>query len=170
MNNKCLHLKLRTKKGKRYFYCSRKRAIIELSSCYGCINKEYKKVAKNTLKITNKTYSTLKAKTPLKKKNHYNQEKKRYSILTNDLKHCIECGQTEVNIHEVYFGRNRQSSIKCGFCVPLCQSEHHNQIDCKGIHFDNELDLKYKKLMQMKFEETHTREEFFDIIGKNYLD
>lgn len=57
MNNKCLHLKLRTKKGKRYFYCSRKRAVIEITDCYGCVNKEYKKVAKMVVKTRLKPIS-----------------------------------------------------------------------------------------------------------------
>ena len=50
MLNKCLHFRLRKKQGKAYCYCTKKRATIELSSCYGCVNKEYKKVAKMVAK------------------------------------------------------------------------------------------------------------------------
>ena len=38
-----------------------------------------------------------------------------------------------------------------------------------GIHFDKEFDLRVKRLCQKKFEETHTREEFIALIGRNYL-
>ena len=68
MNNKCLHLKLRTKKGQRYFYCSRKHTVIEISSCYGCINKEYKKAAKMASKARIKPIS--KKRTRVSKKTY----------------------------------------------------------------------------------------------------
>jgi hypothetical protein len=29
--------------------------------------------------------------------------KKRYSIITDDLTHCIECGRTDVELHEVWY-------------------------------------------------------------------
>lgn len=40
----------------------------------------------------------------------------------------------------------------------------------EGVHFNRELDLKLKRECQEKFEETHSREEFMKIIGKNYLE
>ncbi len=48
--NCCINLKLRTKKGVKYFYCVRKRAVVELKSCFSCSYKEMKKVAKMTSK------------------------------------------------------------------------------------------------------------------------
>lgn len=50
MLNGCLYLRKRQKKGQTYFYCFKKRAIIDISCCYGCVNKEYKKVAKMVTK------------------------------------------------------------------------------------------------------------------------
>ena len=38
-----------------------------------------------------------------------------------------------------------------------------------GVHFNKKLDLKLKQDCQRKFEETHSREEFLEIIGRNYL-
>ena len=38
-----------------------------------------------------------------------------------------------------------------------------------GVHFNRALDLALKVECQRKFEETHTREEFMKLIGKNYL-
>lgn len=38
-----------------------------------------------------------------------------------------------------------------------------------GIHFNKEFDVYVKKECQRKYEETHTREEFIKLIGRNYL-
>ena len=94
---------------------------------------------------------------------------KRYSILTNDMKKCYLTGTTQnIHIHEIYFGSaNRKKSIEHGFCVPL-KAELHN-MSSNGVHFNHELDLRLKRECQAKFEETHTREEFIRIIGRNYL-
>lgn len=47
----------------------------------------------------------------------------------------------------------------------------HNQSN-DGVHGKNghELDIKLKQDCQRKYEETHSREEFIELIGKNYLD
>lgn len=39
-----------------------------------------------------------------------------------------------------------------------------------GPHQDRQTDLLLKRVCQRKFEETHSREEFMEIIGRNYLD
>lgn len=92
---------------------------------------------------------------------------KRYSIL-HDMEYCYVCGCPKECIHEVYEGKNRQNSIKHGFCIGLC-NKHHNMSDY-SVHFNRQLALKIKKEMQMKYEETHSREDFMCIIGRNYLD
>lgn len=92
---------------------------------------------------------------------------KRYSIL-HSMEYCYICGKKKECIHEVYEGRNRQNSIKNGFCIGLC-NEHHNMSNY-SVHFNKDLQLKVKRDMQKKYEETHTREEFMNIIGRNYLD
>jgi hypothetical protein len=38
-----------------------------------------------------------------------------------------------------------------------------------GVHFNRELDLKLKRACQAKYEETHSREEFIALIGRNYI-
>ena len=57
MINKCLCLRYRKKQGKIYCYCTKKRAVIELFECKGCVNKEYKEVSKKAIKMQNKTYN-----------------------------------------------------------------------------------------------------------------
>ena len=95
--------------------------------------------------------------------------KKNESIMQEE-KCCYVCGGT-YNIHEhhVFEGTGRRKmSEKNGFKVWLC-GYHHNLSD-EGIHFNKELDRRVKAECQAKFEETHTREEFMELVGRNYLD
>lgn len=99
---------------------------------------------------------------------------KRFSILTDDLTTCIECREKgiirkNINKHEIFYGRNRQNSIKYGLVIPLCQKEHHNQFQSKGIHFDVELCDKWHKRGQKAFEEKYKDLDFVSIFRKNYL-
>jgi len=104
---------------------------------------------------------------PINKKSNKQQklEKSRYSILTNDLKHCYICYEQDESLipkddlHEIYGGRNRTRSIKNGFVAPLCRKHHEDEIILEYL----------KRLCQITYEENHTREEFLKIIDKNYL-
>jgi len=94
---------------------------------------------------------------------------KRFSILTDDLTTCIECGRKGlINKHEIFFGRNRQNSIKYGLVIPLCQAEHHNQYQSRGIHFDKDLCDKWQRIGQEKFEEVYPDLDFLSIFYRNY--
>lgn len=99
-------------------------------------------------------------------------DSKRYSILTDDLEHCIICGRPNVNKHEIFFGTaNRQLSKNYGLVIPLCEELHHNQYACKGIHFDKKLCEKWQIIGQKAFMEHYnkTADEFRMIFGKNYI-
>ena len=89
------------------------------------------------------------------------------SILQTE-KECYITGST-INLHEhhIYAGGNRKISEKYGFKVWL-RADWHNMSDY-GVHFNRDLDLHLKQECQRKFEETHSREEFMRLIGKNYL-
>jgi len=149
----CIYFKVRTKKGKRYFYCTLKRETITYDECKSCGDKEYKRYKP----IKKRTYKQTK------------REKGRYSIIADDLSKCVVCGiTTGINKHEVFYGKNRQNSINYKFIIPLCQKHHTGK---NGIHFNNELNLFYKRLCQKKFEEEYgTRNDFIKIFGRNYLD
>ena len=72
---------------------------------------------------------------------------KRFSIL-QDTKECYVCGTTQnINTHEVFYGRNRQNSIKDGCCAYLC-GKHHNQSN-SGVHFNHKLDMILKQQMEL---------------------
>jgi len=93
----------------------------------------------------------------------------RFSILQKE-KQCLICGTTKnIHIHEVYYGKNRQNSIKQGCCVYLC-GRHHNQSN-QSVHFNDELDNSIKKLMQTAWMKHYgkTTNEFIQIFRRNYL-
>lgn len=71
--------------------------------------------------------------------------------------------------HHIYFGGNRQVSDDNGFTVYLWWDRHIAGSPFKTPHNDRDTDLYLKRLCQEKFEETHTREEFIELIGKSYL-
>jgi hypothetical protein len=92
------------------------------------------------------------------------------SILQNTKKCYVTGSVIDLQCHHIYYGfGNRKISDKNGFWVWLT-GIYHNQDKELGVHFDNkELDLKLKCECQRKYEETHSREEFMKLIGKNYL-
>ena len=97
---------------------------------------------------------------------------KRYSIITPDLTHCIECGTPNVELHEVFFGTaNRKKSIEDGLVIPLCKQYHHRG-NLIGIHQDIKLNTKYKKVAEKRWLEYYNKtiEDFIDRYGQNYLD
>ena len=127
------------------FKCKKhKRYIISLNQCENC---------SDFILVTNK---------PIKNRSTKQNkiEKNRYSIFTNDFKHCFYCGrETKTDLHEVWGGSNRKRSIKNGFVIPLCRSCHSNE----------KIILELRKTLQKEYEKTHTRQEFIDIIGKSSI-
>lgn len=92
------------------------------------------------------------------------------SILQQD-KECWFCGkQYSLHLHHCFAGHaNRKISDKQGFTVYLC-AEHHNMGN-RCVHNDKEMDLELKRACQKAYEgQGHTREEFINLIGKNFLD
>lgn len=90
------------------------------------------------------------------------------SIL-QDEKKCYVCGVTKyLHKHHIFGGPNRDISEREGFYIWL--TPHWHNAGDQGIHFNKEFDLKVKRECQAKYEETHSREEFMALIGRNYLD
>lgn len=72
-----------------------------------------------------------------------------------------------VHEHHVYDGPNRRISEEHGFKCWLCLDHHiigpaavHNSIDNMRI---------LQRECQRIYEKTHTRQQFMDLIGRNYL-
>lgn len=143
----CKYITRRTSKHIPYFYCRYSKSKITLLDCESCLNKEYG------------SYKHLKNKT----KKQAKMENNRYSILTKKFEKCYCCEGEKEHIHEIYKGRNRKISIKNGFCIPICSKCHEKTEN------DANFLRKLQIICQQKYEETHTREEFMKIIGRNYL-
>lgn len=89
-------------------------------------------------------------------------ENNRFSIITDKLDTCIICGKPKDNLHEVFFGKNRQMSMKYGCVIPLCYTHH------LIIHSNHALDIVWKIKLQEAFEKTYPDIEFLKVFGKNY--
>ena len=151
----CKHFKRRSKNYKYYFYCTKLKKEITFDDCRGCDFKEYKE----RKPIKQRTSKQAKA------------ERDRFSLFTSDLSKCIICGKSPVNKHEIFYGSNRQNSIKYGLVIPLCTTEHHVS-NVEGIHKDKELCREWQIKGQKAFMEHYnkTKDEFIKLFGKNYLD
>lgn len=92
------------------------------------------------------------------------------SIVSNNKK-CFICGTTrDLHKHHIYYGMsNRRLSEKYGCWLWLCV--HHHVLGPGAVHENKDLDLKLKKLCQVKWEELGigSREEFMRTFGRNYL-
>ena len=168
---KCIYLK---QKFNHKFECKRNKEEICLRDCSNCPYKEYKKctitVKKSTYKCKNAQKSPVYcAKMKQRSSKLSKLERNRFSLFTDDLNHCIICGKSPVNKHEIFGGRNRLNSIKYGLVIPLCTCEHHDQVNCRGIHFDKRLRDEWHKKGQVVFEHTYPDLKFEDIFKKNYL-
>lgn len=150
----CINQRIRSKKNIKYIYCIKKKKEVTYDICNNCNSKEHKKVK-----------PIKKSKVGIKKKSSkvIKMERNRFSILTDDLKHCYICHKCKDDLHEVYGGSNRQTSIKNGFVIPVCRNCHIKVTD--NVKVQRMLQI----MMQAKYETEYSREEFMKIIGKSYL-
>lgn len=82
---------------------------------------------------------------------------------------CYVCGSTQTEVHHIYYGKNRKASDRAGFTVRLCPEHHRGTNGVHGIN-GHELDQRLKQEQQAAFEADHSRQEFINIIGRNYLE
>ena len=156
MNNKCINLRIRSKRGIKYGYCTKFHKEVSIfCKCNNIEYKQYKKIKTKTSKLQS-------------------MENKRYSIIYNDLTICAECGSkngtydhiknryTIVSKNEVFEGAYRQLSIKYGLVCPFCQNCHER------FHNDILFNLKYKVTFQKEFIKLHSKEKFISIFKQNY--
>ena len=94
---------------------------------------------------------------------------KRFSIICQ-LENCYVCKRQPIEKHEVFYGKNRQTSIRYGLVIPLCLEHHRGQ---NGVHgtYGHLLNNELKKMAQLKAMEHYnwTVDEFRTRFGKNYL-
>ena len=114
---KCMYLKVRTKKGERYFYCQAKKCNVEYGACFTCLDKEYQKrkpinkVSKHKENVTPETYN---------------------EVFKRDKGRCALCFTTNnLQIHHIN-GRGKGKTNNPNNCILLCQ---HCHIDV--VHANN---------------------------------
>ena len=154
----CKNLKIRTKKGKKFGYCILLKKEVPIFSC-NCNNKEFKQ------------YKSLKSRSNKQIK----KEKERFSIIYQDLSKCCVCGlktgdfdrrlniYTRVEKNEIFSGSYRSISIEDGMVAPMCIFCH------KLFHKDTLMNLLYKVKFQKEYLKEHTREEFINRYGQDFI-
>ncbi len=150
MNNNCINLKKKMKQKNYYIFCKKRNGNITFEDCKNCPYKEFKKSVYNS-KMKERTYKQAK------------KEKNRYSLFTDNLDTCIECGKHKDHLHEIFGGRNRSNSIKYGLVIPLCSACH------RKVHDNPVLIAKWHKKGQTIFNQVYPNLNFIDIFFRNYL-
>ena len=90
------------------------------------------------------------------------------SILQTDTNCCFTCGRCHaLEWHHVFGSANKKHSEKYGLMVRLCHW-CHNEPPC-GVHHNAENMKVLREYAQREFEKKHSREEFMEIFGRNYL-
>ena len=91
------------------------------------------------------------------------------SIL-QDRKECFLTGATTgLHKHHIFNAYNRGNSETYGLWIWLRWDRHIADSPYRTPHNDAEVDDMLKRLGQKAFEESHSREEFMEIFGRNYL-
>lgn len=160
--NYCINLKKRKNKP----FCKIKNKEIDFSECYHCSSKEYKTVERKNSEI--RSINNIKRKNTeicSKTKKLAQLERNRFSVFSTNTERCFLCGSTyNLTWHEIYAGRNRQTSMKYGFCLRLCLNCHENRQD------NSQFNEFWHRKGQLYWEsEIGTREAFIKEFGRNYL-
>ncbi len=70
--------------------------------------------------------------------------------------------------HHIFGGPNRIHSEAAGLKVYLCID--HHRIGPEAVHSNHDNMLLLQQDAQRAYEKDHTRQEFIDLVGKNYLE
>ena len=135
--NCCIHLKLRSKKGVKYFYCVRTRTVVEQKECWGCLNREMKKTSKKGV------YGRIK---PISKKRVVVSKKTYDEVYKRDNGCCRFCGKLNIELHHIYYRSERKDLIdEPSNCIMLCNGCH------KLVHSNKK---KYQPILLDKIKKT----------------
>lgn len=69
--------------------------------------------------------------------------------------------------HHIFGGPNRPVSEAEGFKAWLCPG--HHEYGPEAVHTNHDTMLLLQQDAQREYEKTHSREEFMELIGRNYL-
>lgn len=142
MNNICVNLRCRRKKGQIYFYCVRKRVVVERKECFGCLDRKIKKTAKKPLKTRIRAVS----------KKRETVSEKTYNIVLDRSRdkeavpHCQFCGAVDnLQLHHVYYRSERKDLIDDpNNCLMLCHRDFSKN-KCHSLVHNNK--KKYQPIL-----------------------
>ena len=158
MYQKCRYLRVRHKKGEMYYYCTKRREIVESGCFRGCLDEEFKErkqlAAKKPMNKVSKTNKVTKATSITKKV--------KMEVWERDNHCCIFCGKyvewNFANSHYIKRSHNGMGTPKnimtnCDKCHEdfECSSKRPEMLERAKKHFMNlyddwnEEDLIYKK-------------------------
>lgn len=84
------------------------------------------------------------------------------------MRKCFICGRTDlIERHHIFGGANRKLSEEDGLVVDLCHFCHNEPPN--GVHYNREQMDWLRAEGQRIYEQTHSREEFMERYGRNYL-
>lgn len=144
----CKYFKIRSKKNKKYCYCTLLKRKVSFSCYRECDNKEYKQFKS----LNNRTTRQSKL-----------ENSRTASLFTDNLNICYLCGCKKEHLHEVFFGRNRVNSIKYGLFIPVCENCH------RKCHKDVSLIDSLHKKGQLLFISNYPMLEFIDVFKTDYI-
>ena len=135
--NCCINLKLRTKKGVKYFYCVRKRAIVKQKECWICLDRETKKTSKIAVKTRLK---------PISKKRVCVSKKTYNEVYERDKGCCRFCGAVDnLQLHHIYYRSERKDLIDDpNNCIMLCHRDFSKNKCHKLVHSNKK---KYQPIL-----------------------
>jgi len=86
-------------------------------------------------------------------------------ITMQDHRECWVCGTTQnLECHHAFGNANRPLSNKYGLKAYFCHNHHNENIPGDpGLHYNEQLNKRFKREAQRRFEEVYTRDEFKEI-------
>lgn len=149
MNNNCINLRLRTKKGVKYCFCTHRKTVVSFEECKGCLNRKMKKASK----IASKTRIK-----PISKRRVF-VSKKTYEIVIDrsrdyyGVPHCQLCGAVDnLELHHVYYRSERKDLIDDpNNCLMLCHKDFSKNKCHRIVHSNKK---KYQPLLLEILEKT----------------
>ena len=132
MNNHCINFRCRRRKGQIYFFCVSRKAEIERKECFCCNTREFKNVAKNTLKTRIR---------PISKK-RVCVSKETYNIVlerSKDIFGVPRCGLCKsadnLQLHHIYYRSERKDLIdEPSNCIMLCHRDFSEKKCHRLVH------------------------------------
>ena len=112
----CINLRIRTKKGTKYFFCVHRKAVVERNECFSCSCREFKKTSKIAVKTRIK---------PISKKRVCVTKETYNKVYERDKGLCRLCGNNNIELHHIYYRSERKDLINDpDNCIMLCNKCH----------------------------------------------